>query len=359
MPDLLHDASIRRILIIKWSALGDIAMASCVMEDIHQAFPHARIDLHTLPPWDKLFLKDPRFSTIISLDVRARQHRWSKLWQWISLVRHNHYDLIVDLQSNDRSRMMLRLLKLTGNATRYLIGNAPARVYHFSGPPLHAMQMNPVERMRMALRAAGIPTRTPRPVLHIDAARRERVTQLCRQQDLQAGRYALFYPGCQAAGYLKRWGEVNYAALARLLIDRQRVDKVVLIGSQDEMEDCRRITEMAGTGVVNLCGQTEVLDIVPLAEGACYQVGNDTGTAHLAASAAVPMVVVCGPTDAYRVRPQGDNVVAMQADLACKNCYCKQACDHHTCMKRITPDLVFRALTEPAPADRVVMLPAS
>jgi ADP-heptose:LPS heptosyltransferase len=152
-----------------------------------------------------------------------------------------------------------------------------------------------------------------------------------------------FYPGCQAAGYLKRWGEEKYAELARLLLSRD-VDHVVLIGGKDEMEDCRRIAELAGKGVVNLCGETEILDIVPLARDAKYQVGNDTGTAHLAASSSQPMVVVCGPTDPYRVRPQGDNVIAVQADMPCLNCYCKQHCEHHSCMKAVQPEHVLEAL---------------
>ena len=59
------------------------------------------------------------------------------------------------------------------------------------------------------------------------------------------------------------------------------------------------------------------------------------------------MVVVCGPTDPYRVKPQGDNVVAIQADMPCINCYCKQACDHHSCMKAIEPAHVMTALKFP------------
>lgn len=340
--DLPGDPEIRRILIIKWSALGDIAMATCVMEDIARAFPAAAIDLNTLPPWDKLFAGDRRFSRIIAINVRARTGKWKAMWDWLREVRHGKYDLIVDLQSNDRSRMMLAFLQLTGNRTRYLIGNHPARPYHISGPAENS-DPNPVERMRASLRAAGIPTGTARPVFHISERNRAAVSALQQRHGLVPGRYAVFYPGCQAAGYLKRWGEKNYADLARLLLAGE-VDRVALVGSLDEMEDCRRIAELAGEGVVNLCGETEVLDIVPLARDAKLQVGNDTGTAHLAASSTSPMVVVCGPTDAYRVKPQGDNVVAIQAQLPCMNCYCKQPCAHHSCMKAIRPEQVRDAL---------------
>ncbi|MDR3393018.1 MAG: glycosyltransferase family 9 protein [Sulfuriferula sp.] len=340
--DLPGDASIRRILIIKWSALGDIAMSTCVMEDVARAFPHARIDLNTLPPWDKLFIGDPRFTNISKINIRAKRGKWFAIWAWMQQVRRERYDLIVDLQSNDRSRFMLMFLQMTGNVTRYLIGNHASRPYNISGPTV-SVDPNPVQRMRAALNAAGIPVNTPRPVLHIPDSNQRHARELQARYGLEAGRYAIFYPGCQAAGYLKRWGEDKYAELARqLLIDE--VDHVVLIGGKDEMEDCRRIADLVGDGVVNMCGETEVLDIVPLARDAKYQVGNDTGTAHLAASSSRPMVVVCGPTDPYRVKPQGDNVVAIQADMPCLNCYCKQDCAHHSCMKAIQPSHVIAAL---------------
>ncbi len=345
---------VQRILIIKWSALGDIAMSTCIMEDIALAFPNASIDLNTLPPWDKLFREDPRFSRIIAINIRAKSNKWDMIRQWLRAVRQGAYDLIVDLQSNDRSRLLLLWLQLTGNRTRYLIGNRPGLPYHFSGPAKGA-HPNPVERMRASLRAAGIQPITPRPAFHIPEHNQQHARALQQEHGLRSGAYALFYPGCQAAGYLKRWGENNYAELARLLLSRGEVEKIALIGGQDEMEDCLRIQALVGDGVVNLCGKTEVLDLIPLAQGAKFQVGNDTGTAHLAAAANVPMVVVCGPTDAYRVRPQGDNVVALQADLPCINCYCKHPCEHHSCMKAIHAEQVLQALTQPsAPVVMVV-----
>ncbi|MBL8253945.1 MAG: hypothetical protein JNJ76_10115, partial [Candidatus Competibacter sp.] len=63
----------------------------------------------------------------------------------------------------------------------------------------------------------------------------------------------------------------------------------------------------------------------------------------VAAATDRPMVVICGPTDPHRVKPLGDNVVALQADLPCINCYQKD-CAHHSCMPAITPDRVIATL---------------
>lgn len=343
MPlDLPNDPAIRRILIIKWSALGDLIMATSLMEDIAQAFPHATIDLNTLPPWHKLFQDDPRFAQITHINVRQRKGKWLAMWQWMQTVRSGHYDLIIDLQTTDRSRFMLGFLRLTGGAARYLIGNRLSWPYHISAPA-DFLETNPALRMRAGLNMAGIATTHPRPVLHIPTNNQSRADALMQKHGLQENRYALFFPGCQAAGYLKRWGEEKYADLARALL-KAEVEHVVLIGGKDEIEDCRRITELVGQGVVNLCGATEILDIIPLANKAKFMFGNDTGTAHIASASSKPMVIVCGPTDPHRVKPLGDNVVAIQAELPCMNCYCKHPCEHHSCMKAINTDHVMSML---------------
>ncbi|MFZ1991662.1 MAG: glycosyltransferase family 9 protein, partial [Alphaproteobacteria bacterium] len=53
-----------------------------------------------------------------------------------------------------------------------------------------------------------------------------------------------------------------------------------------------------------------------------------------------PMIVICGPTDPKRVKPLGDNVVAVQAELGCVNCYLKE-CSHHRCMALVTMEMIL------------------
>ena len=94
---------------------------------------------------------------------------------------------------------------------------------------------------------------------------------------------------------------------------------------------------------MNLCGETEILDLIPLARRARCVVANDTGTGHVAAVADRPMVVICGPTDPRRVRPAGPRVHTRQAPLFCVNCYRKD-CSHHSCMEVLHPAQVLEAL---------------
>jgi len=325
--------------------MGDVIIATTLFEDIARAFHGREIHLNTLPAWERLFAHDPRFQHVFAIDLRNSRHRIAAISGWLKQVRRAHYDLIIDLQSNDRSRILLTLLWLSGARIPYRIGNNRQWPYNIV-PQKFPSATHIQTRMHAALQAGGIPTTTPRPVLHVPERHHARARHLLADHGLQPGRYAIFMPGCNAKGHLKRWGAARYGALAAKL-HQQGLERIVLIGGADEVEECQRIAAMCGSWLINLCGQTEILDIPPLCQTACFIVANDTGTAHLASATPTPMTVICGPTDPRRVKPLGDNVTTLQADLPCINCYLK-SCSHHSCMAAVTPALVLQHLHQTA-----------
>jgi heptosyltransferase-2 len=336
---------IHRILVIKWSALGDVVVASAVMEDIARAFPHAEIHLNTQPNCVGLFAHDSRFAEVWAIDVRSKSHRLANSIAWLKKVRAGRYDLVIDLQRSDHSRFLLTLLWLSGGAPRIRIGNRGGFPYTHQ-PAIRDPRAAALPMMQSTLRAIGIPTKTSHPVLHPAPARAEFVAQLRQQHGLSDGDYVVLLPGAAAAHPLKRWGTQHFAGLAQQL-HRQGIRKIVLIGGPDEVDVCAEIAAV-GDYVVNLNGQLQLLDIAPLCAGAAAIIGNDTGTAHFASAAGRPLLVLCGPTDPRRVKPIGPGVVAVQAVLPCINCYAKTCAnpDTHACMKAITPEWVADRLPQ-------------
>jgi len=341
--DLPSDSRIRRILVIKWSALGDVVISTASFNDIRKAFPNAVIDLHTLPPYGELFLHDPSFDEIFTIDVR-RDQGLRGITRWLCFILGKKYDAVFDLQSNDRSRLLVTLWWLTGRAPRWRVGNHRRFPYNVAGDPSsgarHAFDVH-----RETLAAAGVPTLTGHPVLHPGEDHRRRCSEIMSAHGLAEGGFAVLFPGSKATGKLKRWGAERYAALA-VMLKEHGLKNVVTLGGPDDQEECARIAALCGGNwLVDLCGQTRILDIVPLCAAARLIVANDTGTAHVASCASTPMLVICGPTDPHRVKPVGEHVRALQAEIDCINCYRKE-CGHHSCMKRITPRMVFEKFTD-------------
>lgn len=328
---------IRRVLVIKWSALGDIIIATALFEDIRNAFPYCEIHLNTLPAWANLFSHAPCFNRVIAMPIRGIR----AIARWLHAVRGQHYDLIIDLQSNDRSRLLMTLLQLAGRGARYRLGTHRRFPYNIA-PELQPPHVHAFVHLGAALLAGGIDSTVQHPVLYPGPEHQVRAAQLMDEYHLVPRRYALLMPGCKKGGELKRWGARRYIALAIRLRDAG-IDRVVLIGARDDREVCARIAASCGDWVINLCEATAILDLVPLCEQAACIVSNDTGTAHVAAVGGRPLVVVCGPTDPRRVKPVGARVIALQADIYCVNCYRKE-CTHHSCMSLVSPEAVFDAL---------------
>jgi len=340
---------IRRILILKWSAMGDVVIATTAMEDVRRAFPEAEIDLNTMPAFAGLFAHDPRFREVFGFPFRGPDRGLGGVLRWLRKVRAGRYDLLVDLQANDRSRFMVGLLKLLPGRPRYRIGIRGRFPYNVHPDPI-PMPWHVFDVTRSALANAGIPRTTDRPVLHVSERNEADARDLMAKCGLHPGRFGVFLPGCQAAGYLKRWGAERYAELARRLV-AEGLEKVALIGGPDEADELGRIEALAGPAVVNLCGRTRILDIVPVVRAAAFVVANDTGPGHIASATGRPLTVICGPTDPNRVRPVGPAVTALQADHGCINCYCKRPCDHdHECMAHVPPERVLATLAPHLPA---------
>ena len=201
--DLPACEDIRRILIMKWSALGDIALASTVFDDIAAAFPGREIDINTMPPWQSLFAEDPRFGKVLCIGRGPGKYSLSAIYRWLKAVAAGRYDLIVDFQANDRSRLYLRLLRLCGRGGRYRMGTWPIAPYTVSAP---AGRESTIDQIRDMLSAGGIPCRGDRPHLYIPEQNRRRAAQLKRDYGLRNGEFAVLLPGSQAGGFLKRWG---------------------------------------------------------------------------------------------------------------------------------------------------------
>lgn len=333
---------IRRILIVKWSALGDVAMATAIMEDVRQAFPKARIDVNTMPAYQQLFADDNRFENIISLDLRKKGQKLKAFFSWLKAVRHGDYDLVLDLQSNDRTWLMFSIWRLSTIRPPVFVGHHKRFPYKFA-PPKQKTPPRGIDGLQRMLRKIEIVPSTNVPVIKFSQEREARVGKLLHTNRLAKKSFLILVPGSQTGGHLKRWGARNYADLASEVWNVYNLPSCI-VGGPDEIEECSRVHAWAPEATINLCGKTAVLDLVPLGNKALAVIANDTGPAHILSACRKPMISICGPTDPKRVKPLGHSVATLQSPVDCRNCYLKECPNDHICMKNLGVDQVLDCL---------------
>jgi heptosyltransferase-1 len=108
-PDL------RRILIVKLSALGDVAHALPVIDFLARAVPGAQVDWAVDRRFAGLLEGNPGLRRVVSLDLKRWKREWSTMAARreasaaVRLLREGMYDVAFDLQGNAKSGVVTRL----------------------------------------------------------------------------------------------------------------------------------------------------------------------------------------------------------------------------------------------------------
>jgi ADP-heptose:LPS heptosyltransferase len=90
---------------------------------------------------------------------------------------------------------------------------------------------------------------------------------------------------------------------------------------------------------------SDLLDLVGLYQSAGGYIGNDSGASHLAAFMGLPTVVIFGPADPVRWKPNGPSVEVVRPELECLPCFEIDAsnCPAPKCLDDTIPQAVIEA----------------
>jgi ADP-heptose:LPS heptosyltransferase len=291
---------IRRILVIRLSALGDFIMALPAMAAIRAHHPAADITLLTSKPLAELGKRSGYFTRVV-VDTRPG---WRDIGAWLRLrrwLRAGRFDRVYDLQSQDRTAIYFRLF-WPGKPPEWS-GIAPGASHPHADPDrkyMHAFDIHAGQ-----LRAAGI-ERIPKP----DLAWLDEDTHPLGLPS----RIALLVPGSAPHRPAKRWPTAAYGALGSLLVERGITP--VILGTAEEKPLAEAI-RAACPKARDLTGQTSLFAIAGLARRAAFAIGGDTGPMHLIAMVGCRTIsLFSAESNPDRSAPRGDVTVLRRPDLA-------------------------------------------
>lgn len=143
----------------------------------------------------------------------------------------------------------------------------------------------------------------------------------------------------------KQWDIANFDKVIQRIVERIPNTTVVLTGSSAERELTTRLP--TSLPVINLVGETSILELGALLERCDVCLTCDSGPMHIAAAVGTPTVALFGPTDPVRHKPYGTGHTIIEKPVACRPCY-KRTCYRedapHLCLTEIDPAEVLKAL---------------
>ncbi|MFZ4573292.1 MAG: glycosyltransferase family 9 protein [Phycisphaerales bacterium] len=291
-----------RILIIRPSALGDVARSVPVLVSLRDAFPNARIDWLVQDSFAEVIAAHPALSNVVKFP-RADFGRWTRtlnlpaLSSFLSSLRRPAYDLVLDCQGLARSGLFAAATR-----ARFRVGHADARELGWLGYTRRvpcSIETHTVDRMLSLVEAIGV-----RPRRDADAMRLYVPAAAAGfAASLGLSRYAVLAPTSRWPG--KQWPADRFAALARELSGDGTACVVVGAGSErSQITDVLALTRPDGP-IVDLVGKTSLGQLMDVVSHAACVVANDSAALHIAVGFARPTVALFGPTRVNRVGPYG------------------------------------------------------
>jgi ADP-heptose:LPS heptosyltransferase len=159
---------------------------------------------------------------------------------------------------------------------------------------------------------------------------------------LRPGRYAVLHPG--ASSPTRRWPPAGYAAVGDALAADGLT--VVLTGMAGERRISAAVRRAMRAPVVDLTGATGLGGLAALLRDGAVLVGNDTGSAHLAAAVGARSVTVFLAGDPVRWAHAGPGHRAVCATVPCAPCPHLACPIDFRCARSVSPQDVLAAVHE-------------
>ena len=303
MPDTL-----KNLLIIKPSSLGDIVMALPALTALRNSFPDAKITWLIRPEFATLLKNHPHVTAISIFDRKLLG--FVSLLSFIRRLRRSKFDAVIDLQGLFRTAS---LAWLSGCKKRFGMADARelAHIFYTYKVARDPDCIHMVDYYLKIVQAITDSKTQARFVFPHDPDAVDSVSTLLKINDIKTDNYAVFIPG--SAHSDKCWPTRRFAALADRISSHFHLS-IAATGTESENDTVESLKNLANVPIANLAGQTSLTELIALLKAAKLVVTNDTGPGHIAAALGTPLVMMFGRSNPARVAPYGNpqSVVAIE-----------------------------------------------
>lgn len=145
----------------------------------------------------------------------------------------------------------------------------------------------------------------------------------------------------------KKWSESAFALVIEELINNFD-SQIFFLGIEKEKElynqILSKISKPLKYPVINMLGETNIVESVELLKRMDLIIGVDSGMLHLAASVGIPAISIFGPMNDTKWAPLSDNSTILTADVPCRPCNLHKDCTQGLiCMNTISHRQVIAA----------------
>ncbi len=325
---------VSKILVVKISSFGDLILILPSLEAIKNKFPNSKLSILTSKVFSSILYDCPYVDEVIALDENYK--KVENLLAVSKRLRRKSFDYIIDFQNSRASHIISFLSfprKSFGFARKlgFLI-NVKAKFPK-------SENVGPLSSQEKILQLLGI--RFKEKKLKFWPTKQQDISVLNLPEDKMIG----INVSASKRWKTKNWPVKNITQFIKLVRKELPEYKIALLGDKASEPVASEIESILTKKVINLCGRTNLRQLIEVLRRLDVFITPDTATLHLAQSLGTEVLALFGPTNPGLHTVKDKNLHIIYKEDSCVACY-RPKCSNHDCMKQISASEILSKVKE-------------
>ncbi len=326
----------KKFLIIQTAFIGDVVLATSLVEKLHQYFPSSNIDFLVRKGNETLLLNNPYINKVLIWD--KKEHKQRNLFNLLKQIRKEKYDKVINVQRFAATGFLtafsnaVETIGFDKNPFSFLFKK---KIHHSINNSKHEIERN------LELIKEFTDDKIAMPKLYPSQNDFDKVAAYKTKPYITISPASVWftkqYPALKWIGFINKLPK----GLA-----------IYLCGGASDQVICESILNSANDmSVQNLCGKLSFLQSAALMKDAVINYVNDSAPMHFASAMNAPVAAVfCSTIPAFGFGPLSEKkyIIETQKPLDCRPCglHGYKACPkgHFKCAYEIEDDQLLDAL---------------
>ncbi|MDZ7860187.1 MAG: glycosyltransferase family 9 protein [Candidatus Krumholzibacteriota bacterium] len=345
------DSEDLKILVIRFSSLGDLILMLPLLSRLRAIFPNSVIDLATKEEYSDLFEGNKNIDNLHTLNEGG----FRQLFVLRKKIQQNKYDIILDAHNVIRSNFLYHTTRAKRKAQitkdhikKLLLIKYKINLYKEAGTQVE--KYLDLTNLFDASYGKGEENKFQLPREALDTA-----DTIIKKADFGEKEIIAVAPG--AKWDTKKWPEKKFRNLVSTL-GRNNFN-IVIVGGAEEKTLSNIIAETSQSPLINTTGELKIWETGAILKKCILLVTNDSALLHLSEYVGTPVAALFGPTvREFGYYPLLEESKAVEIDLDCRPCSRSgsNVCPIGTkeCLKSISVDTVIKNI-ESILAEKIVI----
>ncbi|HPM29527.1 MAG TPA: glycosyltransferase family 9 protein [Chryseolinea sp.] len=345
----------RKILIFRFSAMGDVALLVPVVKSFVAANPDVEVTVVTRPKFGPLFFDMERV-IVFPADV---DYTYTGIFGMRDLckklLRKGPYEMVFDMHDHIRTKILRSFFKLFGSdVVVFDKGKKEKNLFTRKANKVTTPLIHTVERYRLAFEKAGytFPIVDP-PHLALGESIQTASGWFGYKKSIEKSKWVGLAPFSMHKS--KIWPIENYKPLIEMLLAKEPIKFFLFGGGDKEIQFFESLKQQFPQNVEVIAGQLKLRQEIALMRHLDVMLCGDSSNMHMAALANIPLLSIWGGTHTdVGFGPYGkgkESIIEIsREELPCRPCsvYGKETCHigDFPCLTRITPEVVCERVME-------------